>query len=247
MQAQVPSPLLDEPRTVWVEPPEQGLAETCLIFLDGELYRNGVSAPAIVRQLQLSGDVPAVTSVYVSNLSAAARHCDFTCRDSFSLFLARDLKDWIEKQLGRHRNYIVCGLSLSGLAAAFTLRQHPSEFRAALCQSPSAWWHGEWLAASWPVNSPCHGRYWISVGDQERQVGSAHAPTGLFQNVSQLDSCRRLARTLIDRGHEVCYSEYIGGHDMKCWQKELPDALKWLLAGPASPANDDPSEVFSRV
>lgn len=247
MQTEISSPLLKHPRTLWVQPARSGVAADCLIFLDGELYRDRVGAMEIVERLQSNDEVPSINSVYLSNAGAAARHVDFTCNEAFSVFLARDLKGWIDERVGPHQRYILCGLSLSGLAAAYTMRQHPSAFYAALCQSPSAWWHGEWLAASWPSSVSRQGRFWVSVGDQERQHGVVHSPTGLFQNVSQLDSCRRLVQTLSERGHEVHYSEYAGGHDPKCWGDELPNALKWLLASSGQRDVDDLEIEFSTV
>lgn len=230
MQTEISSSLLSQPRTVWMDTACAGVADDCLIFLDGELYRDRVDAPAIVSHLQSTGELAPTNCVYLSNACAMARHVDFTCSESFSLFLAKDLKSWIEERLGQHQRYVLCGLSLSGLAAAFTMRQHPSVFGSVLCQSPSAWWRGEWLAASWNRHGPRHGRCWISVGDQELTYGVAHPPSGVFQNASQLDSCRRLANVLTERCEDVSYSEYAGGHDPLCWGQELPAALKWLLA-----------------
>jgi enterochelin esterase-like enzyme len=229
VQVQVTSELLVGPRKVWVQSAVAESAADCLIFLDAELYIERVKAPEIVRALQTTGGLASVTCIYVSNVDAAARHVDFTCNERYAQFLATELLRWIEETVHRHERYLLCGLSLSGLAAAFAAVRHPGVFAGILCQSPSAWWNEEWLAASLvPAgNPPC--RFWISVGDQELQENVSHPPSGLFQKTSQLASVRRLAQLLKATGNEVRYAEFSGGHDPQCWAAELPEALRWLV------------------
>lgn len=226
----VESELLNCARKVWVQFPNSQPASTHFIFLDGELYIDRVKAPGIVGDLQASGQMPPVASIFLSNVDAAARHADFTCNERFSQFLAAGLPRWIEQRVDGHdRRYFLIGLSLSGLSAAFTALRYPSIFSGVVCQSPSAWWNDERLSKSLPHIEKSGGRFWISVGDQELQQGVSHPPSNLFQKTSQLDSVRRLSRALESAGHKVCHTEFSGGHDPKCWATELPQALKWLL------------------
>lgn len=226
---EVTSKLLALPRKVWVQPAVFGSAPDCLIFLDGELYLERVKAPAIIDDLQKAGRLPPVECVYLSNLDGAARHIDFTCNATYSFFLATDLLRWIEQALGSHERIFLCGLSLSGLSAAFTASRHPGTFSGILSQSPSAWWNDEWLASSLAGCRMNPGRFWISVGNKEIQENISHPPSGLFQKSSQLESVRRLARNLKDCCTEVQLKEFSGGHDPACWANELPTALSWLL------------------
>ncbi len=188
-----------------------------------------VKAPGIVHDLQTTRRLPPIHAVYLSYLDTAARHIDFTCNDTYSSFLATDLCRWIELTMGTYKKIFLCGLSLSGLAAAFTLLRHSTVFSGALCQSPSAWWSDEWLVKSLMVNGAPGSRFWISVGDREVQEGVTHPPTGLFQKTSQIGSVRRLAEKLSGCNAPVRYNEFPGGHDPACWAAELPQALPWLI------------------
>jgi enterochelin esterase-like enzyme len=226
---QVPSGLLTSPRAVWVQSGQSRSVTECLIFLDGELYGDRVGAPDIVHCLQSEGRLPPVDCVYVSAVDAAARHADLTCNESFADFIAGDLMRWIERTVGHHERYTLCGLSLSGLSALFTALRHPAIFSGVLSQSPSAWWNDEWLANSLQEHDRAPGRFWLSVGNLERDENVSHPPTGLFQKTSQLDSCRRLAERLTGLCGELKFAEYFGGHDPQCWASELPDALAWLI------------------
>jgi enterochelin esterase-like enzyme len=99
-----------------------------------------------------------------------------------------------------------------------------------LCQSPSAWWNDEWLAGSVTTGGLVQ-RFWLSVGTRELQKGICHPPSGMWQNVAQLDSVRRLSAALEAAGHEVKLTEFAGGHDPACWAAGLPAALRWLMDG----------------
>lgn len=220
---------LTAPRKAWIEPASFAAATDCLIFLDGELYRNRVGAPGIIRRAQDAGLLQPTAAVYLSGGSAAERHVDYTCNEDFASFVAVDVPQWIERMAGRFDRLYLCGLSLSGLQALFTALRHPGVFSGVLAQSPSAWWREEWLSASLATVAGQRSRFWLSVGTQELQTNVSHPPTPLFQGASQLDSVRRLAAGMTNIGLDVHAHEYDGGHDPACWGAELSLALSWLL------------------
>jgi enterochelin esterase-like enzyme len=127
-QFEIPSQLLNKPRTAWVQPAVAGHGADCLIFLDAEFYIERVRAPTIVADLQKTGSLAPVTSIYVSHIDAMARTADLTCNEAFSSFVASDLCRWIEQTVGRFERFFLCGLSLSGLAATFAALRHPTTF-----------------------------------------------------------------------------------------------------------------------
>jgi enterochelin esterase-like enzyme len=233
-QLEIADKLFAHPRKVWVQPAVSGQASDCCIFLDAELYMDRVRAPKTLDDLQTTNAMPPTTSIYLSNLDSAARHADFTCNEAFADFVAAELSRWIERTVLRHERLFLCGLSLSGLSAAFTALRHPTTFSGILCQSPSAWWNDEWLSRSLKQSDRCESRLWISVGNQEREMDLLHPPTGLHQKVSQLDSVRRLAQQLSGSCSEMRYTEFSGRHDPACWAAELPNALGWLTRPPTS-------------
>lgn len=223
------SHLLNAARELWIDTPNADTGKDCFVLLDAELYRSRVKAPDLLNDAIDARTLAAATCIYLSAPTPEDRHRDFTCSEIYADFLADELQPWIENTMGHHKRYFVVGLSLSGLQAAFTVLRYPRTFAGALCQSPSAWWNDEWLADELKAPLPNQKRFWISVGDKEIQEGMTHPPSGLLQNVSQLDSCRRLAAKLSACGADVRFSEFAGGHDPQCWGEELPAALSWLL------------------
>lgn len=216
-------------RKAWFEPAIFAAAKDCLLFLDGELYRDRVKAPEIICEAQASGWLPPVGCIYLSCVSAAARHVDYACNENFARFLAVEMPRWIEQMAGRFDRLYLCGLSLSGLQALFTALRYPGVFSGILAQSPSAWWCEERLSASIDTTAGQRGRFWLSVGTQELQTNVSHPPTSLFQGTSQLDSVRRLDAAMANIGFDSHFDEYDGGHDPVFWSKELSRALGWLL------------------
>jgi enterochelin esterase family protein len=223
---------LSEPRKAWIHAGASGAAKDCLLFLDGELYIERVKAPERFREAQADRTLPASNCVYLSSVSAANRQVEYICNERFASFLATDIPQWIEREVGRYERLFLCGLSLSALQAVFTAMRAPGPFAGVLSQSPSAWWHDEWLASSLKPAGAKVNRFWLSVGTHEVQENVSHPPTPLIQTTSQLASVRRLAKRMTEAGHEIHSHEYDGGHDPVCWSAELPQSLAWLLKAP---------------
>ena len=201
------------------------------VLLDGEIYRDGVDALPVLATLMESGRIPPMTVVLVSHAGAAARHADYVCDPQFARFVAEDVVDRARERVpslsaDRH---VICGLSLSGLAAAHIALLHPTRFSAALCQSGSFWWEPVAFARLAAEHPPVGTRFWLSVGDEETDSGVSHPPTGLFQAISQIDGVERAVAVLEEHGGDVRFHRYRGGHSVEHWQAELDDAVTWLL------------------
>jgi len=82
---------------------------------------------------------------------------------------------------------------LSGLAAVHLGLRFPTHFPRIITQSPSAWWNDEWITEETMATSGRRVPMWISVGGQETEEGVTHEPGMLYQGVTQIDSCTRLA------------------------------------------------------
>lgn len=205
------------------------------MFLDRELYLDRVGAVAVLERAMQDGAVPRLTCAFVSPRDAPARHADFTCHPRYARFVADEVVHAVRARLGmspRAGNVanLICGLSLSGLQAAFTAVSHPDVFDRAVCQSGSFWWPAG-RATAWPRKT---GRFWLSVGEGETESDVVHPPTGLHQTVSQIAGVASAAARLRSLGATVHEHVYVGGHDPTAWQKELVPALAWLLADPPS-------------
>lgn len=217
-------------RSAWlVEGPKT--EHSLCVLLDGELYRDDVHALPIFSTLMQRGLIPPMTLVFVSYGEAADRHTDYACDPQFARFIAEDVVGRARARVpslsaGRH---LICGLSLSGLAAAHTALLYPTQFPAALCQSGSFWFEPDAFAQLAQRRSPVRTRFWLSVGDEEIDTNVSHPPTGLFQGISQIAGVERARAVLEENGADVHCHRYRGGHDVEHWRAELSDALPWLL------------------
>ena len=73
-------------------------------------------------------------------------------------------------------------------------------------------------------------RFWLSLGNKETDVNVSHPPSGLFQEINQIDGVRKAVALLQELGGKVKYNLFQGGHEVEPWKEEFPDALKWLLS-----------------
>jgi enterochelin esterase-like enzyme len=219
-------------RRVWKMRPETEQPFCAAIFLDGELYIERVEAVPVLRQLQASGSIPPMLAVFVSSSSAAARHVDYTCDADYASFLSQDVVPWLlNSQAEVDCNHVtVVGLSLSGLAAAHAALTHHVEFRAAICQSPSFWWNDERLCSSLPKAIGSPPGFWVSVGNQETDRGVSHPPSGMLQQTSQIEACRRGCDALRAAGYNVNHRVFQGRHDPERWREDLVLALSWVTS-----------------
>ncbi|HTV18982.1 MAG TPA: alpha/beta hydrolase-fold protein, partial [Polyangiaceae bacterium] len=213
-------------RQVWFMPGLSDGPHELAVFLDAEFYLHDMDCLPVIRECMTVGGVPSMSCIFVSSQDYAARHEDYTCNADYSRFIAEDGVGWAKQHdegiAGPDR--LICGVSLSGLAAAYTVMQHPEAFSSALCQSGSFWW----LADNAALSSSTSARIWLSVGTQEIERGVRHPPTGLFQRVSQIEGVESAVRSFESLGGVVHYNLYSGGHAFSAWREELATALRWL-------------------
>jgi enterochelin esterase family protein len=217
-------------RSAWlVEGPRTD--HSLCVLLDGELYRDDVQALPIISTLMQRGSLPPMTLVLVSHGGAAARHSDYVCDPQFARFIAEDVVSRARSRVPSlsAERHLICGLSLSGLAAAHIALLYPTRFPAALCQSGSFWFEPEAFAQLARQRPPVNTRFWLSIGDEETAVDVSHPPTGLYQGISQTEGVERARAALEENGGDVYCHRYRGGHGFEPWRAELGDALQWLL------------------
>jgi enterochelin esterase family protein len=214
-------------RKVWMSSPELIAPQRAILFLDGELYIERVNAPQVVRRLQAAHSLPPVLCIYVSCHGAAARHADFTCNMAYADFVAHDVIAWLTHRFPDLNQFVLAGLSLSGLAAASLAIQFPKVFRNVICQSPSFWWKQEQFRSMLPRAQGTEPEFWISVGDRELDTNVIHPPTGLLQQATQVESCERTCDALRSLGYRASLRTFSGGHDPICWREDLMLALPW--------------------
>jgi iron(III)-enterobactin esterase len=222
-----------ERRTVWfVDGPETSAHPLC-VFLDGEHYLKNLEALATLDTLMASQLVPRMSLAFVSNVDDAARHEDYTCNDAYAAMVGEELVPWARRRRPsiQETDNVLCGVSLSGLAAAHISLRYPEIFPLVLAQSGSFWWNDLRFAGLVRESPSCGRRYWLSVGDLETDTGVTHPPSGIYQAVSQIVGVESAVEALGAAGADVHLHRFHGGHAFAPWRSELGEAVAWLLRG----------------
>ncbi len=201
------------------------------LFWDGESYWREMDAIPLLNEFFEEAKLPPMTIALVGHVSSAARHEDYTCNESYARFIGDRVMPWLKAEVSGldDRRHFICGLSLSGLMSVYLALQYPQHFSGCISQSGSHWWKHEWFGAMARSKSPVDARFWLSVGDQESEVNVEHPPTGLLQEISQIEGVETAARVLKEIGGVVHYHQYHGGHSSRFWRDELGDAMRWIV------------------
>lgn len=227
----------------WIEDPETGYGRLvrlsrgpkdrihplCLV-LDGETYWRDMAAVPVFEDLASS--LPGgMTFAFVGHVSALARHQDFTGNLQYARFIGESVVPWLEREVSglAHGGHLVLGLSLSGLMAVHLALRYPGCFRTCISQSGSHWWDHAEFGKTVEQHSPVTGRFWLSVGKSETATNRSHPPTGLFQEIPQVDGVKHAVDVLRRAGGETRYHEFDGGHSGECWRQELAEAIGWCV------------------
>jgi enterochelin esterase-like enzyme len=217
-------------RTAWIAP-GPATPHSLGLVLDGEHYLGGMDALPVLDALTASGRLAPATFLFLSHGGAAARHVDYVGSAEFTRFVAEEVVPWARTRvptLSAGRDHLICGVSLSGLAAAHVAVSHPELFSAALCQSGSFWFEPDRFDARVREKPPARSRFWLSVGDEETAINVSHPPSGLFQAITQIEGVERAHAALREAGTEVRLERFHGGHAFAPWRAELADAIEWL-------------------
>ncbi|MFK4307692.1 enterochelin esterase-like enzyme [Bacillus sp. RC242] len=141
-------------------------------------------------------------------------------------FLTEELLPWIQAKYHvyqEERNTTIAGFSLGGLAAFYAALQNPHIFGNVLSMSGSVHWKKDGFENKIP---------WI-----ENQITSINPNTsqphfylaaGQLENEPLLTANKRLYRALKDKGYQMTYEEFQGGHDSVWWREKLFDGLRAL-------------------
>ncbi|HET9944159.1 MAG TPA: alpha/beta hydrolase-fold protein [Actinomycetes bacterium] len=220
-------------RSIWYHAGPQDTPHALCIFLDGEHYTRDLDALPVLEALLGERGMPPLSLVFVSHVSSdpgqadyAGRQTDFACNERYARYIATEVAQWAQaRNKGiRATGHLICGLSLSGLQAAYVTCRHPGTFTRCLSQSGSFWW----LDGKEDRLSPTAAKFWLSVGDQETAEDVSHSPE-LFQKISQVAGVERAAASIEELGGTVRLHKFSGGHGPAPWREELAPALRWLL------------------
>ncbi|WFB06236.1 enterochelin esterase [Streptomyces sp. LX-29] len=194
-----------------------------VVLLDGEMWGPVLGVGDTLDNLLADGRIPPTVTLLVDSMGR--RHEDLSCSDAFVDWLADRLLPWAARQHAADEDperTVIAGQSAGGLTAAFAAYRRPERFGNVLAQSGSFWWPddeasesgGEWLTGRYAACERLPVRFHLEVGLQEWML--------LAQN-------RRLRDVLRERGYDLTYEEFNGGHDYACWRGGLASGLAGLL------------------
>lgn len=238
------SDILDNERRVWVYTPpgysKQDVDCGLAILFDGQSYADKVPTPIILDNLLASGLIPPMVAVFPDSLGVATRIRELILHSPFNEFLAKELLPWIWENYSVTRNperVVVGGASAGGLAAAYAGLEHPELIGNVLSQS-GAFSFGqpgeegyEWITRQFASKEKLPLRFYLDAGSLEtkslRDIGEA--PNLILAN-------RNLVGVLQEKGYDVHYHEFSGGHDYISWRGTFPDGLLFLVGSESESA-----------
>ncbi|WP_051754892.1 enterochelin esterase [Kitasatospora purpeofusca] len=195
-----------------------------LVLLDGDVWGGQLSVGDTLDNLTAEGLIPPTVALLV-HTPPRTRPDDLSCNPDFVDLLADRVLPWAGAEYRATADparTVIAGQSAGGLTAAFAAFHRPARFGNALSQSGSFWWPdptehndgSEWLTRRFAAAERRDARFWVEAGLQEWLL--------LPQN-------RNLRDVLLDRGYDLAYREFNGGHDYACWRGGLADGLVHLL------------------
>ncbi|GAA3756931.1 enterochelin esterase [Salinactinospora qingdaonensis] len=196
------------------------------LLFDGWSYYNFASITTVMDNLVYTGRIPPYVLVMHTNEDQEIRARELPCYPAFNEFLNKELMPWV------HENYnitsdpartVVGGSCFGGLAAAYCAFKSPERFGNVISQSGSFWWPGkgvpdveeEWLTQQFKKSSKLPIRFSMTIGSMEQAIME-------FDPMTTHENMRDVLR---EKGYELDYFEYIGGHDMICWRGSIVDQL----------------------
>ena len=198
-----------------------------LVVLDGRLYKDQLKLPQMLDYLILEEGLPPVAALLVDSVDRS----ELLCNHGFAEYMRDAVMPWLRAAYPMindpHHNIIV-GSSFGGLAAAFLGFSFPDTWGTVLSQTGWFRWHPEddaqheWLARQLSDSPKLALRFWLQVGNLEVAQMLDRGPT-------QLDANRRFRDVLQNKGYEVSYHEYSGGHDASSLEFPLAKALTEIL------------------
>jgi enterochelin esterase family protein len=228
----LPSTALDATRgvSVYLPPgvPTDGLP--LLVVFDGYLGKTLLRIPETLDNLIAAGRIPPLVALLVGGQSDQ-RTDELTPTQPILDFVTGELVPWARRRWRVSEDPAQCvisGCSLGGLTAAFIGLRAPEIFGAVIAQSGSFWWPApekgepQLLIRQYAAEPVKPLRFYLDIGDRETLPGPGDGP-------SQLEVNRKMRDTLLDRGYDVTYAEYRGGHDYVNWRRTFADGLIAVL------------------
>lgn len=226
------SRLLGNERAVWVYTPagyREDHPHPVVVLLDGRNWIEQRPVLPTLDNLAADGLIPPTVAVLVDSLDWRTRSRELTCHEPFVESLATELVPWVEQRWSVSSDpsdWTLDGVSYGGLTALLAGLRRPDRFGNVVAHSPSLWWK--------PEDDSEAG--WL-VREYERQPRTpirAYVEIGLHEGPAMVPICRRMRDVMTDKGYDLTYAEYNGGHDLNCWRGGFAEALRGFATAGAT-------------
>ena len=196
------------------------------IFFDGNEYANLLNVPKALDILVEQGKLPPIQAVFIDPIDAKNRPKELTPNTDFSNFFQKEFLPWLDQKIERDKHKtVLLGSSLGGLSSAYIALENPTEISHVVPLSGSFWWQKEKSdepnGMSYIIRNqslPIKQHWFISANSYE--TSRAH------NELSILNTSPIVANDLKEKGQDVVFKTYTGGHSYAVWQVVLQDALQ---------------------
>ncbi|WP_157729565.1 alpha/beta hydrolase [Tumebacillus algifaecis] len=223
-QHRLQSAVLENERSVWVYTPPGYSADSepyrVLVLFDGFEYDKIVSAPTILDNLVADGKISPVVAVFVN--ANDRRNEEMRGTALFAKFAAEEVTAFVRQHYNVStdpKHAAIGGCSNGGLMGMIVAMQNPNVYGNVLSQSGSFAWgydgEPEWFMKQLEKAVSVHLNVYMDVGNCEQA-------DVLESNYSIRDQLRQ-------KGANVHFTEFKGGHDWVCWRETFADAVVALF------------------
>lgn len=200
------------------------------IFFDGNEYANLLNIPKALDILVEQGKLPPVQAIFIDPINAQIRPKELTPNADFSQFFQKEFLPWLDQHIERDvSKTVLLGSSLGGLSSAYIALENPTKISHVVPLSGSFWWKkdksDEPNGMSKIIRNktlPIKQHWFISANSYE--TSRAH------NELSILNSSQIVANDLREKGQDVVFNSYTGGHSYAVWQVVVQDALQHFFA-----------------
>ena len=196
------------------------------IFFDGNEYATLLNVPKALDILVEQGKLPPIQAVFIDPINPQIRPKELTPNAGFSQFFQKEFLPWLDQQIERDvGKTVLLGSSLGGLSSAYIALENPTQISHVVPLSGSFWWKkdksDEPNGMSQIIRNqtlPIKQHWFISANSYE--TSRAH------NELSILNTSPIVANDLKEKGQDVVFKTYTGGHSYAVWQVVVQDALQ---------------------
>lgn len=200
------------------------------IFFDGNEYANLLNVPKALDILVEQGKLPPIQAVFIDQINTQIRPKELTPNADFSKFFQKEFLPWLDQQIERDAGKtVLLGSSLGGLSAAHIALENQTQISHVVPLSGSFWWqkdkNDEPNGMSYMIRNTTLSmkQHWF-ISANSYETSKAH------NELSILNTSPMVADDLKEKGQDVVFKSYTGGHSYAVWQVVLQDALQHFFS-----------------